>query len=387
MVSNIIDKTSFADLPCHKRVSQVFFGQGKFFKEYGSVFIGEVGISGKTATVIFTNGKKKGGTFGLYESQRLIEIIKNNRLKKIPLVFFLDSAGARLNDGFKALGAFRELYRQVLYFRLEGNILISMVVRNCFGGSSMIAAASSHKVLSEKAMFGMSGPKLMFEKKSFSKYKIENIDSIFESFSAKARNSVDKSYFLCQDHAEAYKALLNNILKNDNSVANNLLVRQNELAQRLDKEKIPEVDVNSTKNYKVGNGGGVGASEMIALSEYLLRAKIGARITITLNASSHAMNLENEQVILSDYMAHTALCLAEAKRRKISVKLVVKGCAGGGAYVSLASGCGTVRAELNAKFFLLPEKAVEAVIGKKFQFEISTNDFIKCGVVDEFMEK
>ena len=387
MVSNLIHKISFADLPCHKRVSQIFVGQTESFKEYGSVLIGEVGISGKPATVIFTNSKKKGGTFGLYESQKLIEIIKNNRLKKIPLVFFLDSAGARLNDGFKALGAFRELYRQVLFFRYEGNILISMVVRNCFGGSSMIAAASSHKVLSEKAIFGMSGPKLISEKKIVTKDKTEKIDSIFDSFSAKARNSVDKSYFLCQDRAEAYKVLLNDILEKDKTVATNLAGRQNELAQRLNKEVNLAIDVNSTKEHKIGNGGKVGASEMIALSEYLLKARPGDRITLILNASSHAMNLENEQVILSDYMAHTALCLVEAKRRKISVKLVVKGCAGGGAYVSLASGCSSVRAEFNAKFFLLPEKAVEAVIGKKFQFETSTNDFIKSGVVDEFMEK
>ena len=387
MVSNLIDKTSLADLPCHKRASQIFSGQGKSFKEYGTVLIGQVGISGNTATVIFTNGKKKGGTFGFYESRRLIEIIKNNRLKKIPLVFFLDSAGARLNDGSKALGAFRELYRQVLCFRLEGNILISMVVKNCFGGSSMIAAVSSHKVLSENAMFGMSGPKLISEKKSFSKYKIEKSGSIFDSFSAKARNSVDKSYFLCQDRAEAYKVLLNNILNKGNSAANNLLSRQNDLAQRVNKEKILAVDVNSTKNYKIGNGGKVGASEMIALSDYLLHSKIGTRVTIILNASSHAMDLENEEIILSDFMAHTALCLVEAKRRNISVRLVVKGCAGGGAYVSLASGCGTVRAEFNAKFFLLPEKAVEAVIGTKLKFETSVNDFIKHGVVDQFIAK
>ena len=55
--------------------------------------------------------------------------------------------------------------------------------------------------------------------------------------------------------------------------------------------------------------------------------------------------------------------------------------------MSLASGCGSVRAEFNAKFFLLPEKAVETVIGTKLKFETSVNEFIKHGVVDQFIAK
>ena len=75
-----------------------------------------------------------------------------------PLFLLLDSAGAKVDEGLAALGAFRRLFREALLTRLAGVPMFALLGRACFGGASMLATLCNARVYSERTLLGASGP-------------------------------------------------------------------------------------------------------------------------------------------------------------------------------------------------------------------------------------
>ncbi len=387
MVQNLNELDLFVDLSLYVQARKLFGQQIASFEERGAIFYGEVILAGRVVKIVFTNGKLHGGTFGYEESHQLLRIIKDSRTANIPIVFFLDSGGARLNQGFRALGAFREMYRELLKTRLQGVPMISVILRNCFGGASMIAATCSYRISSAHSRYGMSGPKLIFGHDLLIKDTQRGGNLISDNFGGKARFKMGAFDDLCEDNPVAYKILLESFLGTHYQFDIDLKVFHEILKKRLLHHLPKHKTHDNHHNILFGDGCPVGAVESLLLADHLLSAQAGEKFTICLDSPSHAMTLFDEALVLSDYMSHLALCLAQTKKRNITVELDIKNQAGGGVYVSLASGCDRVRSHKNTKFSLLPNKAVSAILGKDVRIQKSSDELLEYKVIDKFIAK
>jgi hypothetical protein len=76
-------------------------------------------------------------------------------------VLFLDSAGAKVSEGLRALGAFRQVYREALAAALSGAPIAAVLGRNCYGGSSMLAHLAQRRLFGPSTQLAMSGPSIL----------------------------------------------------------------------------------------------------------------------------------------------------------------------------------------------------------------------------------
>jgi len=125
---------------------------------HGSLIVGNGAIGGREVTVVATDRHVAGGSLGVAEAKALSTLLEQSHAARRPFILCLDSAGARLDEGLPALGAFRQLYRHVLDLRLAGLPLLALIGRDCFGGASMLAATCIKRVYCETSRLAMSGP-------------------------------------------------------------------------------------------------------------------------------------------------------------------------------------------------------------------------------------
>ena len=89
-------------------------------------------------------------------------------------------------------------------------------------------------------------------------------------------------------------------------------------------------------------------------------------------------------MVLSEYVAHLALCLGDSCRRGVEVVVRIEGECAGGIYVALAAGAKRVEATPEASLRVLPRQAVEVVLGKSLPEE-TLEDALAAGVIDRIV--
>ncbi len=105
------------------------------------------------------NRAASGSHRAVLEAHRLAALFRSwPRWNARRLVLFLDSAGAKVSEGLKALGAFRALYRAGLEAALSGAPIAAVLGKNCYGGSSMLAHLARTRLFSPTTRLAMSGP-------------------------------------------------------------------------------------------------------------------------------------------------------------------------------------------------------------------------------------
>ena len=386
MVHALEDARCFSDLTSFEQAKRLFGSQIKNFEKIGALYIGKCQVAGKTAEVVITNRKVHGGTFGVAESTTLTSVLKSSRENGPPIIFLLDSAGARLTEGYKALGAFRLMFAEVLKARLGERPMMAIVLKNCFGGASMIAASCGYRLASRHSSYGMSGPKIISGRAN-SKINPKSKPNLATDYlGGVARLEAGAFHAICDDSCSAYKARINYFLLNSDNSKLDLSKSHVVLGDRL-LGQTQKRHIESRSDSKVGDGNPVGALEAYSLADNLLRFPDGGNLSITLNSPSHIMTLTEEKLVLSDFLSHVGLCMADAKSRDISVEVTIDSLAGGGIYVALCSAASIVKVRKNSKIALLPEKVVSKILGtdKKVHEGESSTDLLKSRVVDEIL--
>jgi acetyl-CoA carboxylase carboxyltransferase component len=77
----------------------------------GNLTIGRGNFERRPVHVALVENRTASGALGALECQRLAALFKIVAAERSSLVLYLDSAGAKVSEGLKALGAFRALYR------------------------------------------------------------------------------------------------------------------------------------------------------------------------------------------------------------------------------------------------------------------------------------
>lgn len=108
-----------------------------------------------------------------------------------------------------------------------------------------------------------------------------------------------------------------------------------------------------------------------------------ARLEVFLDCATHAARLEDEKVVLSEFIVDMAFALSALAARGTQVGLTVLGKAGGGVYVALAGPARRVASVHGADIQVLPGSAVAAILGESKESTPGFDEYRKSGVADE----
>ncbi|HEX7952631.1 MAG TPA: biotin-independent malonate decarboxylase subunit gamma [Burkholderiales bacterium] len=387
---------------------------------HGSLMAGIGSIAGRPAGVIATDRQIAGGSFGVIEAEGLSALLEESHAARRPLILCLDSAGARLDEGLAALGAFRHLYRRVLDARLAGLPLLALIGRDCFGGASMLAAACARRIYNPSSRLAMSGPAVIQALGGVGELDATDADAVKALMGGAARAQLMNSDQLCDDALAAYSETARTWIA-ESADASSLDLHQQHtrlgtrlLAQGIApsppqstagrlpavlEEIIPEgMEVHSMDGVLCGRNGKttsnaffgfIDGTPVSALAAWTLAGEClaladerpGDAVTIFLDSPGQAPTFRDEKLMLSDYIAHLALVLASLRQNGHRLTLQVLGDAAGGVYVALAAPAVRVVALPGAHVQVLPPAAMARVLRRNSE-PADVDDYLRTGVID-----
>jgi acetyl-CoA carboxylase alpha subunit len=383
----------------------------------GSLRVGTGLLGGQPVAIAVTDRSIAGGAFGVAESQALSDMLREDQGRHLPVVLCLDSAGARLDEGLPALGAFRALYRQVLELRLAGVPMLALLGRDCFGGASMLATACAQRVYAIGSRLAMSGPAVIQALGGRNELDASDMQAVNALMGGTARAAMEFAGKLSEDSLYAYRQAALDWVRRP-AAPPNLREQHNRLGARLLKhdmapsptrievelpealrELVPDtfsarrVDGVMVGRLQPGASdtyfGFVGAVAVGALSAWTLAGEClqataahpGETVMLLLDSPGQAPTFADERVLLSEYVSHLALVIASLRNSGHRVTLQVIGDAAGGIYVALAAAAGRVIALPGANVQILPPAAISRVL-RRSSMTASVDDYLKSGVID-----
>lgn len=383
----------------------------------GSLRAGNGLLGGKPVLIAATDRGVAGGSFGVAESHALSDLAKQDQTSNLPFVLCLDSAGARLDEGLPALGAFRQLYRQVLDLRLAGVPMLALLGRDCFGGASMLAATCGHRVYTIGSRLAMSGPAVIQALGGRNELDASDGQAVNALMGGTARAAMESAGRLNEDTIYAFRQAALDWLVRPGAPPD-LREQHNRLGARLLKHDMAPSPTSSSPNlpdnllelvpstFEAREADGVMTGRILPTAPnsyfgFIGGAPVGAlavwtlagecmkfadahpreSLTLLLDSPGQAPTFRDERMMLSEYVAHLALVLSSIREAGHRVTLQVLGDAAGGIYVALAAPAVRVIALPGASVQVLPPAAIARVLRRQSP-QTSIDDYLQSGVID-----
>ena len=379
----------------------------------GNVTVGGGRLDGRGLRVAMVENRFASGAIGPQEAARLAAMLGEG---DAPVVLFLDSAGAKVSEGLRALGAFRALYRAGLDALLRGTPIAAVLGRNCYGGSSMLAHLATRRLFGPATQLAMSGPAVIAAAAG-----MNPLDEMFRAMAlaamgapARAKASPGNTVW---DPAMDVRAWLREALAPSPDVPAALRRRHEALAlrfeggapaalqwepvRRRDLDRIYAGGYEARESHGLVEGRGrrdaveeelvgivgpapLGAARAWHFADrvWSLAQRAPARLEVYLDCASHAARLEDERLVQSEYIVDMGFALACLAARGTRVGLTVAGKAGGGVYVALAAPAAEVASLHGADIQVLPGAAVAAILGESRESLPSFEDYRSGGVAE-----
>lgn len=380
----------------------------------GNVTVARGTLDAKPVHVALVENRTASGAIGVVEAEKLAALFRVAALERSPLVLYLDSAGAKVSEGLAALGAFRGLFRAGLDCALAGAPIAAVLGRNCFGGSSMLAHLARERLFGPATRLGMSGPAVIAAASG-----MDPLDEMFRAMAEAAMSpaarakvnsknapwgpGVDLAAWLrealapCADPAAEFQARHEALALRFPAPPG---TPQWESVRRRDLDKIYPGGFEARESAGLLEGRGrtgegeesflglVGNAPLAAerawrFAEAAWRHTGGGTLRVLLDCATHATRLEEERLVLTEYVVDMSVALAAAARRGALVHLTVTGKAGGGVYVALAAPAARVSSVHGAEIHVLPGTAVAAILGASREALPSFDDYRAARVADD----
>ena len=381
----------------------------------GNVTAGKGMLDGKPVRVALVENRVASGSIGTVEAERLVSLLQVARAEGAAVILFLDSAGAKVSEGLKALGAFRSLYRAGLDAALAGVPVAALLGRNCFGGSSMLAHLASRRLFSPGSQLAMSGPAVIASASG-----MDPLDEMFRAMaeatlSAAARVKANPQNSVWSPETDL-GAWLGEALAPRGDLAAERRAHHTALGERLGKhpdarweevrrrdlDKLYDGGCQAREAEGVIDGRGtregitedfvgiVGKAALTAGRAWRFADLVWSRLDtpperleVFLDCASHAARLDEEKLVLTEFIVGMGMALAALGARGTQVGLTIVGKAGGGVYVALAAPARRVASLYGADIQVLPGSAVAAILGQSRETAPAFDDYRKAGVADQ----
>ncbi|HWH41026.1 MAG TPA: carboxyl transferase domain-containing protein [Usitatibacter sp.] len=381
----------------------------------GNLTLGHGTLDGREVHVALIENFIASGSLGAAEDERLVAMFERTARDRAPLVLYIDSAGARVSEGLRALGGFRTLYRAGLAAALSGAPIAALLGRNCYGGASMLAHLARERLFGRETQLAMSGPAVIAASSG-----VDALDPAFRAmaqatFAQPSRGKATPANAAWKVGDDVAAWLRKALARGDDAAS--FRERHARLRERFEAAapepawkaaKRPELDRIYTQHEArlcdgviEGHGERDGVREAFAgcvdnLPVSSARAwrfadivwhhldKPPPRLQVYLDSASHAARLDEEKRILSEYIVDMAAALAALEARGTQVGLTITGRAGGGVYVALAAPARRVAAVHGmARIEVLPGMAVAAILGESRDDTPSFSDYRTAGVAED----
>lgn len=350
----------------------------------GALSVAEGRCKGQLVRVAMTDRTISGGSFGVDECNALSRHLARSIEDAKPVALVLDSGGARLDSGLAGLGAFRRMFRTALDLRLCGVPMGALLLRNCFGGASMLAMLCAKRGALRNARLGMSGPGVIEALSGKTDLDSTDDTAVRGLFGASARAEAGAIDYVFDERASLGNALYR-LVGNALSTQPDIREQHIRLGQRL---RRAGVDLAAGKDIDPGaafrNGYPVGAREIWLLADEVISAPAGQSKRLIVDCPGQAATCRDETLILSEYVAHLAVCLRTYCVGGGEMVVHVSGESAGGIYVALAAGADRVEAGPDAILRVLPAAAVQTVLSRTVSDE-TLEDALGAGVVDRIV--
>jgi len=380
----------------------------------GNVTVARGSFDGRPVHVARVENRAASGSIGAAEAERLTAIFRVVAIERSPLVLDLDSAGAKVSEGLEALGAFRRLFRAGLDAAFAGAPIAAVLGRNCFGGSSMLAHLAGRRLFGPATRLGMSGPAVIAAASG-----MDPLDASFQAMaeaamSPEARAAASAANTRWTDAMDLV-AWLREALAASRDPRAEFRRRHDALAARLsppaaadagepvrrrDLERIYPQGCDARESHGLLAGRGrthegeerfvglvgdkpLGAQRAWRFADLAWRDPGGGTLRVLLDCASHATRLEEERIVLTEFIVDMSLALEDLARRGTRVLLTIVGKAGGGVYVALAAPARHVAAVHGAQIQVLPGAAVTAILGSSRDAIPSFADYHRARVAEE----
>lgn len=382
----------------------------------GNVTVGHGVLDGRAVRCALIENRTASGALGVAECAHLGALFESLAARPEPLVLFLDSGGARVSEGLPALGAFRRLFASGLACAFAGTPMAAVLGTNCFGGASMLAHLCHARLFGAGTRLAMSGPAILATAASASA-----TDEAFRAMAdatigaaARARASaantawhegLDTGAWLASALQPAPRSPLAGWLERHRSLGERLpaAARTADGARGVDRAVLDALfpqGWNAEDRDGVLTGVGEGALGREAIIGLVRRAPVGAaaawrfadaawrlgrsapaRVRVLLDCATHAARLDDERIVLSEFIVDMADALAVLARES-SLELTVTGEAGGGVYVALAAPAPVVSALAGAAIRVLPQAAIAAILGADRESAPDADAYVRSGVAE-----
>jgi carboxyltransferase family protein/malonate decarboxylase gamma subunit MdcE len=381
-------------------------------------------IGGGPAHVAATDPSVARGAIGAEEARALAQLLRRAREERVPVVLLLDSSGARVDQGLAALGAFRQLYREALLAALDGLPMLALLGRACFGGASMIACVCEQRVYLPTTRLATSGPAVIEAAQGKSVLDAGDQQAVFALMGAPARVALHPEDWIREDSLLAARSAALQWLQAGGHGRRDFGAERVRLLARLPAPGMParpgkSVDTERLsallpKGYLasvcghllravpargrgkalfIGALGGdpIDARDCLQLAEWLLAIPHEwpeSPVVLILDARAHAATVEDERVMLSDYLVHLSTAIGLVARAGSRIVLWIPGAASGASYVAFAAGADRVSALPAARLAVLPPGAVREIIGEAAAggTGASPREWIESGVADALLD-
>ncbi len=382
----------------------------------GNVTVGRGTLGARGVRVALVENRAASGSLGARESERLGALFRIAASERAGLVLYLDSAGAKVSEGLVALGAFRNLYRAGLDAVFAGVPIAAVLGKNCYGGASMLAHLAGWRLFAETTQLAMSGPSIIA-----SAAGVNVLDEMFRAMadaalSSAARAKASPANAVWTAGSDMVAWLREALAPRADPVAA-LHLRHEGLVMRFEK-KISEpqwgplqrrdLDRIYKQDYKARESQGlfIGQARREGAAEEIVglvgKAPLGAqrawrfadavwrhlvfppeRLEVFLDCATHAASLDDEKVVLTEYIVDMGFALAALAAKGTRVGLTILGKAGGGVYVALAAPVHRVASVHEADIQVLPGPAVAAILGETREATPGFDAYRAAGVSEE----
>jgi len=387
--------------------------------EGSGVLAGEGAVHNLRVVLAATDPERASGAIDTADAEVLLAAVERARRSSRPLVLLLDSAGAKLTEGVAVLGAFRRLEAALLDAAASGLRIAAVLGRHCFGGSSLIAFVAAARIYPRGTLLGVSGPRAL------AALSIPmGREDIVALFGVDSRARHDEDALMVTDDAGAVRAATAAWLA-DAPPGLTIDQRQRALMRRLrlyrgDPLSIPadpmppELEarldhlfpqgwsalyasgviwgdgwVHGRETLVVGfvQGRPVDAAACWRFAQALLdlaRDHPPMPFVILLDTPGQAATLDNEQLVLSEFIAQVAAVTYRLRAQGQPVELWLTGEAGGAIYVALAAAATTVTAWPGARVQTLPARIVSGVVGMTREQVTPVSALLEARVIDRW---
>lgn len=390
----------------------------------GSVIARRGTIGGQHAILAAIDPRVARGAIGTAEAGVLGTIFERAAARREPLVLVLDSAGARLDEGLAALGAFRRLYAVALAAKRDGVPLLAVIGTACFGGASMLACLAERRIYSARSRLGMSGPRIIDALSGRAELDARDPDAIGAVFGGIARARLHACDRVVGDDTQDLRAAIAEWLATREAARlPSFDVRHRVLRERIEKSGVqlprsprpagallrqrmaallPEgfetlIGAGVVRGVRMAAGrevtitGIVDGARLDAVAAWMIaesvvtsvRTRPERPIVMLYDSVGHAMTRADEALLLSEYLAHLAESILWARGHGVAVSTWIIGEASGGAYVALTAHAHRVLALPGTHMRVLPDAAVAQVLAAPGQGDPGDAAWGRYGLVDD----